>query len=388
VLRFSEHRAGQHDYLVARLIEALAPHLPRTNAVLPGRARQAFSAVAGWPDADAYERQRVQRGGEEGLFVRLLAGLVEAVTRELRWSGLLPEDLLFTLTHWEALPTEGLRVGCRQVLEAARSLGSASARRFHVREAEAEDETTFVDQSHYPMGGLDELARRGSFENLVLSQLAYSEPGPDIDLFDLRHVEGELLYYHRDGGMLHRRRRAVHCVLDLGEALLHKSAAYPYQTGVLVQGLCLRLVQDLFEIFCHDAVQACFHFLASPDERAQAAAEMRLLQALLIDEVRHGRVQLFLREALDLAELQDPRRKVYALVFSAGRHAEWAARLAELPRTPAPVHGVVVPVDWGAGADGEPALPLEGAPWAAVAALKETLLERILEGGEVSVRRR
>jgi hypothetical protein len=86
----------------------------------------------------------------------------------------------------------------------------------------------------------------GSLENLVTSELVYRDDDAGLDLFDVRYVEGELLYYTRDESLFVRRRRVVTFALlpGLAEARV-KDAGLRWQRGVLVLGLVLSLVRRL-----------------------------------------------------------------------------------------------------------------------------------------------
>ena len=64
----------------------------------------------------------------------------------------------------------------------------------------------------------------------------------------MRYIEGELLYYKRDSGLLRRKRRLVNIIFDLCDIFAHKAMGYDWQFSVLVQGLALRIIEDLFHI--------------------------------------------------------------------------------------------------------------------------------------------
>ncbi len=194
------------------------------------------------------------------------------------------------------------------------------------------------------MGGLTELTNRGSLENLVTSQLIYIEPGPEINVFDVRYLEGELLYYLRDEGSLRRKRRTVHLIFDLDAAFEWKSPGWDYQFAVLCQGLGLRLLNDLFAVFEHDSVIACFHYIRRGVPEAFLDAEMDLMRLVLDDAVRHGWVEIQAADDLDVEALRDPKRKVYALVLTADRADHWRRLWEGEERQQLPVHGVVVRV--------------------------------------------
>jgi hypothetical protein len=102
------------------------------------------------------------------------------------------------------------------------------------------------ESDHYPAGGFDAISTRGSFENLVRTEVAYvgegcAEPG-GVDLFDVRFVEGELLFYTRDESpllslalsaeMAHRRVELAivddwSAVPDAGRVVFSLAAAEP-----------------------------------------------------------------------------------------------------------------------------------------------------------------
>ena len=140
--------------------------------------------------------------------------------------------------HLTALVTRGQRVAVRQVLEAAEGLSRELPHKVRSRARPGPLATNLQDEDLYPTGGFSSLSRRGSFENLVPSELVYLEDGGGPDLFDLRYVEHELLFYHRDESVHLRRRRRIHVVLgsDLANARV-KDPDLPYQRGVLLMGL-------------------------------------------------------------------------------------------------------------------------------------------------------
>ena len=140
--------------------------------------------------------------------------------------------------HLPALVTRGQRLAVRQVIDAAEGLSRELPNKVRSRARPGPLATNLQDEDLYPTGGFSSLSRRGSFENLVPSELVYLEDGQGPDLFDLRYVEHELLFYHRDESVHLRRRRRIHIVLgaDLAGARV-KDPDLPYQRGVLLYGL-------------------------------------------------------------------------------------------------------------------------------------------------------
>lgn len=122
------------------------------------------------------------------------------------------------------------------------------------------------------------------------------------------------MFYLRDEGVMRRLRRAFHLVLDLGELFPIKAMDYPWQYGILVQGFCLRLIEDLFQLFEHDAVEAHLHYCGVARSE-WIAHERGVLRLLLRDYIEQQRVHLHDHDGLLPADLLAAPRKAYVLVF-------------------------------------------------------------------------
>src|SRR6185295_9713646 len=97
-----------------------------------------------------------------------------------------------------------------------------------------------------PVGGFSSLSTRGTIESLLHSQLAFMEKEDRPDLFDMKFLRDELLYYARDENQFLRRRRTF--IFALFPDLRHtrvKDPALPYQRGILLLGLVLVMVRRL-----------------------------------------------------------------------------------------------------------------------------------------------
>src|SRR5439155_13129065 len=147
-----------------------------------------------------------------------------------------PEEV-FELGHGTALAELGRRVALRQVLQTAARLEAGLPKhkpRPHASPREVP--TRVLDEDTYPVGGFASIATRGTIESLLHSQLAFMEPAtaPRPDLFDIKFVRDELLYYSRDENQFLRRRRSF--VIALLPDLVHarfKDVELPTQRIVL-----------------------------------------------------------------------------------------------------------------------------------------------------------
>jgi vWA domain found in the FtsH ternary systems len=183
------------------------------------------------------------------------------------------------------------------VLQAARRFEDAlPAGRVRPRAGRREVPTRVLDEDTYPVGGFASLSNRGSLESLLQSQLAFMEPSAGAaqrpDLFDVKYLRDELLYYSRDENQFLRRRRAFVVVLtpDLVHARF-KDVDLPTQRVVLAIGLLVAAVRRLTEWLSEDAL--VFEFLFVADGESQPLAqEMGLMAMVFREAVANGTVRL------------------------------------------------------------------------------------------------
>ena len=151
------------------------------------------------------------------------------------------------LEQLEMLTLRSERLALRQVVDTASALTAGLPRKLRpTRRRSGHISTKLEDDSAYPVGGFSSISTCGSLENLVTSELALMEDGPEIDLFDVRYAEGELLYYTRDETAFVRERR--HLVLALNRDLntqRYRDEGLPAQRLVLTLGLVRAMVAQL-----------------------------------------------------------------------------------------------------------------------------------------------
>ncbi|MCP3102330.1 hypothetical protein LZ198_26005 [Myxococcus sp. K15C18031901] len=185
---------------------------------------------------------------EPGPGLERLAEAYEALARGARRAhALLGDAEAFTLENLEHLQGKAQRLALEQAVEAAEALSRALPPRMRARAVtSAPTPTALEDDAAFPQGGFSSVSNVGSLENLVTSELVYMEDEPTLDLFDVRYVEGELLYYTRDESVAVRRRRVVTFVLPAGFAEARvKDAGVRWQRAVVALGLVLCLVRRL-----------------------------------------------------------------------------------------------------------------------------------------------
>lgn len=197
-----------------------------------------------------------------------------------------PSDV-FLLTWMERLRSLEARVGLEQIAVVAATTLLPAQLKSGRRAGQAL--SRLDEDSAFPVGGFSSIETSGAIENIVSSELAYMNPaagdrGDDIDLFDLRWAEGELLYYSRDEGTHHRERRALR--IDLQIDLDHErapDAAGGPQRIVQVLGKLVAVVRRLSELLGQVALQIHISAPITREGTPLLAPELTLLGLLLHD---------------------------------------------------------------------------------------------------------
>jgi hypothetical protein len=234
--------------------------------------------------------EALAQDGLSSLLVELYESLVTATRRTAE--VLAPEDV-DALADRTALQELGERLALQQVRQAAYRLeASLPHHRLRPRAGRREVPTHVLDEDTYPVGGFSSLSTRGSVESLLHSQLAYMEKAERPDLFDIKCLRDELLYYARDENQFLRRRRTFVFVLlpDLVQTRF-KDVELPWQRGVLLLGLLAAAVRKLCEWLSTDALTFLFAFL-SEGKTDPLAAERDLLRAVLREQIANGTVEM------------------------------------------------------------------------------------------------
>ncbi|MBC8288905.1 MAG: hypothetical protein H8E37_01175 [Planctomycetes bacterium] len=212
---------------------------------------------------------------------------------------LAPADV-FELEHKTALAGFGPRVALRQMLGAANAFSLAMPQH-HVpgRSRHVAVASNILDEDTYPIGGFTSISNRGSIESLLHSQLAYME-GDEAerpDLFDIKFLRDELLYYSRDENQFFRRRRTF--VFALFPSLVEtrvKDAELPCQRIILTLAAVESLIEKLIEWLSEDALR--FEILLP--ETGVLADEQELLEMVFREQMVNGTVEV---TPFDLSQL-------------------------------------------------------------------------------------
>ena len=205
------------------------------------------------------------------------------------------EDV-FELEHGTCLVEFGQRLALRQVLRLSdvyeRDLSPQPPR----ESGRARNIVTRLrEEDSYPVGGFTSLSTRGTIESLLHSQLAYMEPANDsteFDMFDVKFLRNELLYYSRDENEFLRRRREFVFVLprDL-QAIRVKDSGADYQRIIIVLATLLSCVRRLIEWLGDEALHFQFCFVAE-NGLTPLQDELELCRLLLREQIQNGTVSV------------------------------------------------------------------------------------------------
>jgi hypothetical protein len=214
-----------------------------------------------------------------------------------------PEDL-WEIANLERLPSDSARMALREVNTNAARVGMLSPTIANGIKRKAREVPVDAEEAdQYPAGGFDAISTKGTFENLVRSEVAYVGEGraeAGIDLFDIRFAEGELLYYTRDESPLLDARRDVVFVFDRPAEQRFKIPTLPSQTLVLSQAMAFAVQGDLVKVFGPAGSKAKFVWIAASDaDREAANEELQLLAFLLSAELAHRRAELLVVDSWD-----------------------------------------------------------------------------------------
>jgi hypothetical protein len=218
------------------------------------------------------------------------------VQRARHTRTLLHDRDVFVVENLSVLSRLSQRVAIEQMVDAGEQLKRSLPRRIRRPPRRGSTVTAIQDDSVYPSGGFSAVSTAGSIENLVCSELVYMDNvgrSKDVDLFDVRYAEGELLYYTRDDNVFVRRRRAFSVILasDLPAARF-SDAGLPWQRLVLTFGLIYSLIQRFSEWLSDEALEFEICFVVDDAGRNPLSEELELCRLLLNEWIEKGVVSI------------------------------------------------------------------------------------------------
>jgi hypothetical protein len=323
------------DSAFERAADALRPYQGRDRIkgfaflVQQMRQRVGFPGVLLSPatvkllrDADPEEllREGRQDIAENGPMPMLVEVYTQMILDFRNAPSVVGREDIFELERRTAIAQFGQRVALRQVLHASQVFDAVVPdRKPRAASRRQEIATRIPEEDTYPVGGFSSISTRGSIESLLHSQLAFMETDDRPDLFDIKFVRDELLYYSRDENRFLRRRRTFVFALyaDLKQAR-YKDADLPYQRIILLLALLHSATKKLIDWLGTDSL--VFEFFLIDDQGGTLGAEQDLLEVLFAEQIENSAVTIGSMAGTQLArhcELRARRSMCHCLLASA-----------------------------------------------------------------------
>ena len=239
---------------------------------------------------------------EDDLAPRLAASFETLAKAARRERTLLSDAEVFLLENVATLEGLGARVALGQLADAAQALEERLPNRMKAAApSQGEAPTALEQESALPVGGWSSLSNSGSPESMVTSELIYMEEHERPDLFDVRFVEGELLYYARDESVALRKRRTLAVVLDAtldAQRLLDEGERHQRLLWALAS--VTAAVRKLSSWLSHEALQFELIFVRGKSSHP-LEAEQGVVALLLREWQERGRLTLGTAESVQAA---------------------------------------------------------------------------------------
>jgi vWA domain found in the FtsH ternary systems/N-terminal helical region fused to the FtsH ternary system vWA domain len=291
---------------------------------------------------------------EHGLSPLLPIAYHDLEQRVRRAPSMLGSEDVFELEHRTVLADFSQRVALRQVLQATAALREALAEAPPVVVRSAREVPSHLrDEDAYPVGGFTSLSNRGTVESLLHSQLAFMEDDRP-DLFDIKFLRDELLYYSRDENQFFRRRRTFVLAFfpDLVQSRV-KDPASPWQRVIFLLGLVVALLDRLADRLGDDALSFELLFVHGDDGTTPLLSERGLLETIFRTQIADGKLTIAdVREAKITTRCEEHARRslVDSLLLAT------APKACRIERVPV---GVLRPGDAGPTLEWIDAVPTE-----------------------------
>jgi len=178
----------------------------------------------------------------------------DAFDRQMKVPFALSPTDLFEIGHPQLFRTPADRTFYRRMMSGALGITPWATGVFTLKEETTMVVAHFGEPQILPLGGYDSLATKGNISSLVPSELGFIDEEMEVDLFDYKYCENQLLYFKRDEGAVFRIRRDLVVRLPLTPFFEHER-----HLGMLF-AWCLVLSERVIETFMKDAVRIYFEF--------------------------------------------------------------------------------------------------------------------------------
>ena len=238
-----------------------------------------------------------------------------------RSKPILMEEDLWDLSQIKLIKSDSLRYALRECHKWRNWLMDRA--NYFLARVRKEAQYSLSDQNrksgNYPVGGISELSNRGSLENLLRSELIYSEVDAEIDLFQIRYIEGELLYYQRDSNQIDQQEEEVHI-------FLYSREFYPYLNGsrihpFFIYSILLFWVENASKVYPNLKFKFNLHVLENGLRDKEFLSILRSFGTALI---KMDRLSLHVSENFEHYKKSDDFRELHIGCSISGKHCvDW-----------------------------------------------------------------
>lgn len=161
---------------------------------------------------------------------------------------------LFEIGHPHLFRKPADRTFYRRLMSGMRGLSMFARGTFTLREELPMVVARYGEAKMLPLGGYDSLTNKGDIASLVPSELGFIDDSMEVDLFDYKYCENQLLYFKREEGAVFRIRRHLRVHLPLTPFFEHER-----HLGLLF-AWCLVFAERVIETFTKDIVRIEYVF--------------------------------------------------------------------------------------------------------------------------------
>jgi hypothetical protein len=244
---------------------------------------------------------------DESLCSQFIESYSHLVKKSRYVSSLITDQVVYVVENLSALRTESKRLLAKQLIDVAEKIDYNLPKSFRRKKIEeGQNKTKIEDEDSFPTGGFSSISNRGSFENLVCSELVFMEKEKDFDLFDVRYSEGELLYYTRDENTFTRPHKDIYFVFDSSlKNIRFRDSDIPWQRLVIVFGMIISIIRNVIKALSEESLEIVLVF----KNCEELSEEKEILKILFSKLIETGVVKV--QDSVKEKELEAVERIVY-----------------------------------------------------------------------------
>ena len=188
---------------------------------------------------------------------------------------LIDTDILSIARHISLLDKKDLQIAWLSFRSVTQQKYLIPLQRKQIVVVEEEPDCALEERNNsiYPRGGYQAISNRGSIHNLLPSQFAYQDifmsvsdsnlsdvkhredpQKTELDVFSLKYIKNELLFFDKDRGFLFRQKRQLIFVFEEDPIWLFHSTTLQMSLGIATLAFCQTLISSVLQIQNRDTI--------------------------------------------------------------------------------------------------------------------------------------